>query len=111
VSLCYRITFNTDSVSANPSLPSKEIRNLLVFPNPAVQGFVELTIAAQGRHLISESEKVEIIGMRGEVIVDENFVTHPGKTTFNIGKDLKPGVYIIRVTTHEDRLIQRLIVE
>src|SRR5690606_9808328 len=64
VSLCYQITF--DSVLANPAPSLEEIRNPLVFPNPAMAGFVELTIAAHGRYSGPENEKIEIIGMRGE---------------------------------------------
>ncbi len=108
VSLCYRITFSTDSVLTNPPPSLEEIRSPLVYPNPAMAGFIELTIAAHGR---PESEKIEIIGMRGEVILDENFSRRTGLTTLKIGKYLKPGVYIIRLTTPEGRSIERLLVE
>jgi len=96
------------------SVKSKN-EDIYLFPNPVPSGWTRITLYVKQEKDEYVEKTIEIIGMKGEVVHVENIVSSRSldddPTIINIAKELKPGLYLVNVTTKGRRSSSRLLVK
>ncbi len=101
------IMHNGEFTSTSVSLPLFSLMNLSIYPNPVHQNF-------QVSVFSGKEQKVELslVNTAGYVVYQQNYLVKQGINTFTVNRSnaWTPGLYIVRITSGDATLWQKLVV-
>lgn len=112
---------SASSTSARMSVDSESVskvdESFYILPNPAPGGSTRITLHGEKASVAAE-KTVQLIGMTGEIlhqqtIRSQDMTNNVDQTTIEliIGRELKPGLYLINVISNDHRSTMRLLVK
>lgn len=100
-----QITFSVEVLDVVTAIKKKERTELKIYPNPINSDF--LTLDLTGIHF---PRSVEIMDSKGQKIVTVNDNEAPVKNKISINTEKWiPGLYFIKITTGEKRIIEKIV--
>lgn len=87
------------------------LNSINVFPNPSYNGASLLHISGNGMDSGRAEALVEILNISGEVIFKQKLDLSAARALIRLKEPLVPGVYVVRIQSHDEMTTQRLLVK